>query len=806
MPSTPGRNSRRSFFIALFVFNCGWWNFGNATQDPAMQAGTSLEPPILKLLSVPAPDDKENVPQLGKMGPPASQFNAEVAVAWFKLQLKLAKETPGCSPPVVSRAFGYAGVTLYEAVVAGMPTHQSLAGQLNGLPALPQVAVDQEYHWPTVVNSALATICQRLFVKASALNLAAMVALEEKYNQQFQTRLTSEVFNRSVAWGKTVAEAIYAWSRTDGGNKGYSKNFPYTFTPPRGPGLWVPTPPFLETLYPSRAMQPYWGKNRPFVLKSGSDCAPARHPAYSDQPGSAFYAEAMEVYTTTKNLTSEQRAIADFWADNPGQTSTPPGHSLSILNQILAQKKAPLDLAAEAYAKAGMAVADAFIACWHAKYQYNLLRPITYINQFIDASWTPPVITPPFPEYPSGHSVQSGAFAQVMTDMFGEMAFVDHTHDPGAIEQMMKDLFGAVRYLDQAHHSRGLAPRRFNSFFGAANEAAISRLYGGIHFRAAIDFGLMQGKCVGQKVSALQFKKSSNQSSVSSKQYSASNKQPATGNQQRATSNPHPASSIQQPVHFTAAFQIDLSQKSATVRPLSRWATEDEFAQHAVTAEQTAVTDLLRLQTSNVQSDAQNRLFSFDATLTNISSQIVFTPLKATIMNLRPGTLRILNADGGGNRSGAFLQYNDFVGLDKLLSPNESSASRNWQFFNPELKQFSFIVRLEGELQRPTEPPAPIVTPPTSPTNQLNIQVGGTADPNAQIEIFDGVDVATTTADANGAFTAAVELEPNRNNHLFVTAINANGRSAPTQVDVIHDNQPPFLIYRRSNRQCRIDQ
>jgi len=450
-----------------------------------------------------APNEEESLlPENG-----AGRFDAEVAVAWFKLQMKLAKETPGCSPPVASRGFGYAGVTLYEALVPGIPTHQSLAGQLNGLTGMPQAAGDEEYHWATVANSALATISQRFFVKTTPLNLAAMAALEEKYNHQFQARLAPEVFNRSVAWGKTVAEAIYAWSRTDGGNKGYSNNFPYTFTPPVGPGLWVPTPPFLETLYPSRALQPYWGKNRPFVLESGSDCAPAPHPAYSDQPGSAFYAEAMEVYTSTKNLTSEQRAIAAFWADNPGQSSTPPGHSISILNQILAQKNATLDMAAEAYARLGMAVSDAFIACWHAKYQYNLVRPITYINQFIDASWKPPLNTPPFPEFPSGHSVQSGAFAQVMTDMFGEMAFVDHTHDAGAIEQMMKDLFGAVRYLGQEHHSRGLAPRRFNSFFDAANEAAISRLYGGIHYRAAIELGLNQGKCIGQKVSALQFKK-----------------------------------------------------------------------------------------------------------------------------------------------------------------------------------------------------------------------------------------------------------------------------------------------------------
>ncbi len=192
----------------------------------------------------------------------------------------------------------------------------------------------------------------------------------------------------------------------------------------------------------------------------------------------------MEVYTTVKSLNSEQHAIAEFWADNPGETSTPAGHCISILNQILEQKNATLDVAAEAYAKVGSALADAFIACWFTKYQYNLIRPVTYIQKLIDSTWVPPVKTPPFPEYPSGHSVQSAAFAQVMTDMFGAVAFVDHTHDKS-----------------------GLAPRSFSSFFEAAEEAAISRLYGGIHYRAAIELGLAQGKNIGRKISALQFKK-----------------------------------------------------------------------------------------------------------------------------------------------------------------------------------------------------------------------------------------------------------------------------------------------------------
>jgi hypothetical protein len=205
---------------------------------------------------------------------------------------------------------------------------------------------------------------------------------------------------------------------------------------------------------------------------------------YSESRSSAFYGDARECYDAAASLTPEEEAIARFWSDDPGITFTPPGHSVSILTQVIVEKGISLDLAAKAYAKGGIAVADAFISCWRTKYRYNLLRPVTYVRSTIDTTWTPMLVTPPFPEYTSGHSVQSAAAAQVLTDLFGDVAFVDHTQD-----------------------ERGLAPRSFRSFFDAAEEAAISRMYGGIHFRAAIERGLEQGRRVGSAVSALRFRR-----------------------------------------------------------------------------------------------------------------------------------------------------------------------------------------------------------------------------------------------------------------------------------------------------------
>ena len=402
----------------------------------------------------------------------ASQFDAEVPIAWFELAYALVREE-SLSPPVASRTFGYLGVALYEALVPGLPGYQSLAGQLNDLQPLPK-PVDRAYHWPTVANSALAATMEKLLnVESSSTQIHA---LEEQFTREFKPGLPPGVYKRSVERGKTISQAIIQWAASDGYQ--IYKDCPYL--PPSGAGLWVPTPPGFGP-----PLLPCWGQLRPFVLNNSGECSPGAPLTYSEDPESEFYQEAWEVYNVVKHLSPEQLAIAQFWADSPGQTGTPPGHSISILSQILIQKSSSLETAAEAYARVGIALADSFISCWQIKYQYNLLRPITYIHNVIgDSDWSTPIVTPPFPEYPSGHSVQSAAVAQVLTDMFGEVAFTDNTHA-----------------------SLGYAPRTFMSFFAFAEEAAISRLYGGIHYRTAIERGLEQGRCIGQRVNALEFKK-----------------------------------------------------------------------------------------------------------------------------------------------------------------------------------------------------------------------------------------------------------------------------------------------------------
>jgi hypothetical protein len=396
---------------------------------------------------------------------------SEVAFVWFDQLYDLVK-TERITPPPASRIYGLAAVTLYEAVVPGSRAHRSLAGQLNALTAVPQPARHRRYHWPTVANSALATTIRALFPEASPTTREAIDALEQAFATEFQARVPPTVYARSVAQGQAVAAAVAAWAATDG----FAALHDCPYTPPVGPGLWEPTPPAFAP-----PLEPCWGQLRPLVLASGDACAPPPPPVYSEDPASAFYAFGLEVYTTSVTLTEEQRTIAWYWADNAGATGTPPGHWVAIVGQLARHEGLSLMAAAEGYARVGLAVADAFISCWHTKYTYNLLRPETYITRRIDPAWLPLLITQGFPAYTSGHATQSGAAATVLTDLFGITPFTDTLHQDHQLEPP-------------------LAPRSFGSFDEAAEEAARSRLYGGIHYSFDNDHGLAQGRCIGQVI------------------------------------------------------------------------------------------------------------------------------------------------------------------------------------------------------------------------------------------------------------------------------------------------------------------
>jgi hypothetical protein len=438
-----------------------------------------LSAAAVPFLSTSCSDDDDD-PVAPPPPPPTSQetatFDSGLSRAWLN-RLCNSIKTAAFPPTLASRTIAYSGVTFYEAVVPGMPDHQSLAGQLNGLSGLP-VVPDGVHHWPAVANTALAAVMRSLFA-ANATVVGEIDALEALKAQEFaDAGVEQDVLDRSVVHGTDLATAILAWAAEDG--LADWNNCAYTV--PTGPGFWEPTFPAFAAPH-----QPCWGKLRTFALAYGAECIALPPTPFSEVAGSKFYLEAQEVQQTVDNLTVDEIAIAQFWADNPTQSFTPPGHWISVLEQCSLQNDYALDVSAEAFARIGIAVGDAFISCWDMKYFYNLQRPITYIRSptgLNDPTWlTAPGIgggninTPNFPEHTSGHSVQSGAVAEVLTE-----------------------LLGVFPYEDDTHAALGLPARSFDSFFDAADEAAISRLYGGIHFLPAIERGVEQGRCIGNVI------------------------------------------------------------------------------------------------------------------------------------------------------------------------------------------------------------------------------------------------------------------------------------------------------------------
>jgi hypothetical protein len=309
-----------------------------------------------------------------------------------------------------------------------------------------------------------------------------VAAAQEKWRALAIEGVAEDVIARSEAYGHAVSAHIIEWSLTDGGAVITNMGFPLEYDLPKGDDKWVPTSLVRQQQFP---LLPEWGNVRPFAMPAGSTCPIPAPPAFSTDPASDFYKEADEVYQTGKSVTPEQRAIARFWSDDPMLSMTPPGHWFSIAQQVLERGKMPIEDSVDLMARLGIAEADAFIGCWREKYVYNLIRPISYIKKYIDPKWEPVLNTPPFPEYPSGHSTASAAAALVLTAFVGDdFAFEDTTGG--------KD---------------GLNKRQFASFKAAAEEAGISRMYGGIHFRTAIVNGLDQGRCIGAYAVALKTRK-----------------------------------------------------------------------------------------------------------------------------------------------------------------------------------------------------------------------------------------------------------------------------------------------------------
>jgi PAP2 superfamily len=384
------------------------------------------------------------------------------------------------TPPVASRIYAYATIAGYEALLPAYPEYRSMSEQVKGLTPTPAPDPKKTYCFPLASAQAMLLVGKKLTFSDDEMD----TYIKSIHDDFQKLDMPKDVFKNSLEYGELVANHILAWSGKD--NYKETRSAPKYSLDLKSEVKWKPTPPMYAD-----AVEPHWRTIRPLSLDSAAQFKPARPTTFSKEKSSKFYKEAMEVYETGKKNVDFTRETARYWDDNAIATQvsghfmtsvkkiTPGGHWLNITRSIAEDKKADMMKSMESYTLVSIGALDAFISCWDEKYRSEHIRPETYINNFIDKDWRPePLQTPPFPEYTSGHSVVSGASSTILTALYGDnVSFVDSTE---------------VQY--------GIPARTFESFKKAAEQAAISRMYGGIHFRPAIENGLTQGNNIGNFV------------------------------------------------------------------------------------------------------------------------------------------------------------------------------------------------------------------------------------------------------------------------------------------------------------------
>jgi len=388
------------------------------------------------------------------------------------------------SPVVASRNYAYASIASYEVIAAGHPDKfNSLVGQVNGLTKVAKPAagekIDYEY-------ASILAFCK--VGEAVTFPEGSMKDYTDSLHQIAVTHgMPSEMITNSENYAKAVSASIMAWSKKD--NYAKTRSAP-KFAINDSAWRWVPTPPAY-----TEAVEPHWGEIRTMVMHDAKEYTVPPPPAFNvTDPKSKYYKEVMYIKNTGDSLNAEQTHIADFWDDNPGKLNvsghvmfvtkkfSPPGHWMSIVG-IGAQKvNADFNTTVCAYAKTAIALFDAFIESWTAKYVYKTARPETIINKFVDKNWRPHLQTPPFPEYTCGHCTISAAAAEALTSVLGDN----------------------IAYTDTSELEFGIKNRSYKSFKDAADENVLARFYGGIHFHNSCvvshGFGTVVGDSVVKKL------------------------------------------------------------------------------------------------------------------------------------------------------------------------------------------------------------------------------------------------------------------------------------------------------------------
>jgi hypothetical protein len=407
----------------------------------------------------------------------------QVAFRWNKCLLELDRFSEGYSPPVSARMFAYSGMAVWESALPGLPEAISCTAHFPEL-QLPPWDAGETFVLPAAIDAAYATVARHFFPHTTLMMKENCARLSADIHEELLASYPPAAVLASRQYGEAVAEAVYRWSATDSvGHQAYLFNFDRNYQAPEGEGLWYPS-----EAEPMPPLLPYWGAVRTFAAHTG-ETAVQGPIAFSEAPNSAFFAQAVEVYSISMPLKEENRWIAEFWSDDfHGVTFSTSARWISISTQAIEKAQPGVATALETWLKVGLALNDAAANAWRFKYGFNLERPETYIRRNINPAWKPLHHNPSFPGYPSGHACFGAAAANVLTQTLGDnFALTDRSH------QGRKEFNGK--------------PRSFDSFAEMAEENALSRLLMGVHFRMDCEEGLRIGYLIGRKVGAIQLQR-----------------------------------------------------------------------------------------------------------------------------------------------------------------------------------------------------------------------------------------------------------------------------------------------------------
>lgn len=423
----------------------------------------------------------------GQGGGDINRMDSEVLTDWSDLFLKLDRYAYGMRPNATARAIAYINLAAYETAVPKMRNLKSNSDNLEGL-NIERNEAPRNLNLNLALNACYADVLDHFMINVSNNVKDEIEELELVKEEELSGGVQQRVIRDSRNWGAFVAQTIIAYSQTDlAAEEQILEPQPTSYVPPTGDGFWT------FSAEPERALFPYWGTARTFVI-SPEETTSVPPVAYSTDPNSNYFAQMQEVYdvnNTAKDEQNEDLWIAEFWSDDvEGLMMSPPGRQVSIANQLVKQEETSLQESLVLFLKLGFSLNDAAVSAWADKYEHMVMRPNVFIHEFIDDGFQTNLFrlvywpNPSFPGYPSGHSCFASAAAGVFQDAYG-----DNT-----------------RITDRSHEDRTEflgKPRTFNTLSEMAEENAFSRIPLGVHVRMDCEEGYRLGYEISDAVNNL---------------------------------------------------------------------------------------------------------------------------------------------------------------------------------------------------------------------------------------------------------------------------------------------------------------